>query len=220
MATILSQPQFVKSSNAVTVAVYRSDFEPSKDTPYLALRGELWGVYREYFGRKFDFFITALHCTSFPGWEQPAWFALPGDDAGYKPSYRRTNWFKPVGRECDLVMNKVGLIDLTPFGKIEVKGKDAHEFMDRICANAIPKVRNVICGTGKMRHNSSASQHPFSSDLSRQKFEITHTCRIVLGKHKFIHLLSFLEMGEKQIVEILPYGCKDFFIVYIQYHGY
>lgn len=80
----------------------------------------------------------------FLGWEQPAWFALPGDEAGYKPSFRRSNWFKPVGRECGMVMNRVGLIDLTPFGKIEVKGKDAAKFMDHICANAVPKVYMAV----------------------------------------------------------------------------
>ena len=26
------------------------------------------------------------------GWEQPNWFAVPGDQGGYMPSYRRTNW--------------------------------------------------------------------------------------------------------------------------------
>lgn len=74
------------------------------------------------------------------GWEQPNWFALPGDEPGYKPSFRRTNWFEPVGRECDKVLNKVGIIDLSPYGKIEVKGKDAVSFMDMIFANELPKV--------------------------------------------------------------------------------
>lgn len=74
------------------------------------------------------------------GWEQPNWFALPGDAPGYKPSFRRTNWFEPVGRECDKVLNKVGIIDLSPYGKIEVKGKDAVSFMDTIFANELPKV--------------------------------------------------------------------------------
>lgn len=44
-------------------------------------------------------------------------FALPGDEAGYKPSWRHTNSFEPVLRECDAVLNKVGVIDLTPFSK-------------------------------------------------------------------------------------------------------
>ncbi|XP_041706570.1 dimethylglycine dehydrogenase, mitochondrial isoform X1 [Coregonus clupeaformis] len=74
------------------------------------------------------------------GWEQPHWFYKPGDDAGYKPSFRRTNWFGPVGRECNLVMEKVGVIDLTPFGKFMVKGKDSQKLLDRLFANTMPKV--------------------------------------------------------------------------------
>ena len=74
------------------------------------------------------------------GWEVPHWYALPGDDGSYKPSFRRTNWFEPVGRECEMVMNRAGLIDLTPFGKIEVKGPDASKFIDYMCANTVPKV--------------------------------------------------------------------------------
>ncbi|XP_068562619.1 dimethylglycine dehydrogenase, mitochondrial [Cebidichthys violaceus] len=74
------------------------------------------------------------------GWEQPHWFYKPGDDIGYKPSFRRTNWFGPVGRECKLVMEKVGVIDLTPFAKFIVKGKDSHKLLDRLFANTMPKV--------------------------------------------------------------------------------
>lgn len=80
------------------------------------------------------------------GWEQPHWFALPGDDAGYQPSFRRTNWFGPVGRECGMVMERCGLIDLTPFGKFEVKGKDASRFVDFIFANNVPKVSRLLIG--------------------------------------------------------------------------
>ncbi|XP_027056532.1 dimethylglycine dehydrogenase, mitochondrial-like [Pocillopora damicornis] len=74
------------------------------------------------------------------GWEQPNWFAHSGDEPGFKPSFRRTNWFEPVGRECDLVLSKVGIIDLTPYGKFEVKGRDAADFLDRVFANELPKV--------------------------------------------------------------------------------
>ncbi|XP_073334374.1 dimethylglycine dehydrogenase, mitochondrial [Pagrus major] len=74
------------------------------------------------------------------GWEQPHWYYKPGDDVGYKPSFRRTNWFGPVGRECKLVMEKVGVIDLTPFGKFIVKGKDSQKLLDRLFANTMPKV--------------------------------------------------------------------------------
>ncbi|XP_030598580.1 dimethylglycine dehydrogenase, mitochondrial [Archocentrus centrarchus] len=89
------------------------------------------------------------------GWEQPHWFYKPGDDIGYKPSFQRTNWFGPVGRECRLVMEKVGVIDLTPFGKFVVKGKDSHKLLDHLFANTMPKVgmtniSHMLTPTGKV----------------------------------------------------------------------
>ena len=43
-----------------------------------------------------------------------------------------------------MVYNRVGVVDLTPFAKLEVKGPDACDFMDRICANAVPKVNDSM----------------------------------------------------------------------------
>ncbi|XP_072038740.1 dimethylglycine dehydrogenase, mitochondrial-like [Amphiura filiformis] len=80
------------------------------------------------------------------GWEQPEWFALEGDEAGYQPSFRRTNWHKPCGREYDLIMNKVGIVDITPFAKFEIKGQDAAKLLDHLVANTLPKVGKVnVC---------------------------------------------------------------------------
>ena len=45
-----------------TQAEYQSDAGSTKDTPYLALTGELWGVFCKYFFYKIDRIITALHC--------------------------------------------------------------------------------------------------------------------------------------------------------------
>ncbi|XP_041465760.1 dimethylglycine dehydrogenase, mitochondrial-like [Lytechinus variegatus] len=72
------------------------------------------------------------------GWEQPHWFCLEGDEPGYKPSFRRTNWHRPVGREYEMVMNRAGIIDLTPFAKFTVKGPDATQLMDVVLANKLP----------------------------------------------------------------------------------
>ncbi|XP_068952407.1 dimethylglycine dehydrogenase, mitochondrial isoform X1 [Petaurus breviceps papuanus] len=74
------------------------------------------------------------------GWEQPHWFYKPGHEPGYKPSFRRTNWFQPVGLEYQQVMQKVGVIDLSPFGKFKIRGKDSLKLLDHLFANVIPKV--------------------------------------------------------------------------------
>lgn len=81
------------------------------------------------------------------GWEVPHWFVQPGDDPGYKPSFYRTNWFEPVGREVELVLNRVAIADLSAFAKIEVKGKDATAFMDYLVANKLPAVNLLLCST-------------------------------------------------------------------------
>ncbi|XP_045703875.1 dimethylglycine dehydrogenase, mitochondrial isoform X2 [Phyllostomus hastatus] len=74
------------------------------------------------------------------GWEQPHWFYKPGQDTAYRPSFRRTNWFEPVGSEYQQVMQRVGVIDLSPFGKFDIKGQDSIRLLDHLFANVIPKV--------------------------------------------------------------------------------
>ncbi|GIY75438.1 dimethylglycine dehydrogenase, mitochondrial [Caerostris darwini] len=89
------------------------------------------------------------------GWEQPAWFSKEGDLQGYQPSFRRTNWFDPVGRECRLIMDKVGILDLTPFAKIDVTGPDSAAFLDKMLANKLPKqgktnISHLLTPSGKV----------------------------------------------------------------------
>ena len=70
----------------------------------------------------------------------PTWFPQEGDDTGDKPSFYRTNWFHPVGREVRRVRSAVGVTDLTSFAKLQVSGPDAIPFIDYISANYVPKV--------------------------------------------------------------------------------
>uniref|UniRef100_A0A2K5NUH4 Dimethylglycine dehydrogenase n=1 Tax=Cercocebus atys TaxID=9531 RepID=A0A2K5NUH4_CERAT len=74
------------------------------------------------------------------GWEQPHWFYKLGQDTQYRPSFRRTNWFEPVGSEYKQVMQRVGVTDLSPFGKFNIKGQDSIRLLDHLFANVIPKV--------------------------------------------------------------------------------
>ena len=49
--------------------------------------------------------------------------------------------------EALAVRERVGLMDLSTFSKFDVKGKDAHAFLERICANKIPaKDGGIILG--------------------------------------------------------------------------
>ncbi|HEY5656805.1 MAG TPA: FAD-dependent oxidoreductase [Myxococcota bacterium] len=72
------------------------------------------------------------------GWERPLWFARNGD-ARDEYSFRRGNWHAAVGEECRAVRERVGVLDQTSFAKYEVSGPDAEKFLDRLCANALPR---------------------------------------------------------------------------------
>jgi len=74
------------------------------------------------------------------GWEVPKWYAKEGDQEGYHPSYFRTNWFEPLRREVNNVLENVSIADITAFAKFNVKGKDATKFLDFMVANKLPKV--------------------------------------------------------------------------------
>ena len=76
------------------------------------------------------------------GWERPNWY-LPkaARDAGEKPEYRyswkRQNWFGYNADEHKAVREKVGLFDLSSFGKIMVMGADAESVLQRIACNDV-----------------------------------------------------------------------------------
>ena len=76
------------------------------------------------------------------GWERPNWFSdKPGDEG--IPSFRRSNWFDAVARECQTVTTAAGLADMSVFSKFEVTGPDARAFVDALGANLAPRLGRV-----------------------------------------------------------------------------
>lgn len=71
------------------------------------------------------------------GWERANWFARDGQKREYRYSWQRQNWFDNQREEHLAVRNGVGLFDMTSFGKIQVEGRDASAFLQRLCANDI-----------------------------------------------------------------------------------
>jgi 4-methylaminobutanoate oxidase (formaldehyde-forming) len=69
------------------------------------------------------------------GWERPNWYALPGQEAHYRYSYGRQNWFEASRQEHMAVREGVGLFDQSCFAKFLVKGPDARVLLDRASDN-------------------------------------------------------------------------------------
>ena len=103
---------------------FRSAGRPVRTTPIYEKLKSIGAVFTETFG-----------------WERAKWFDKKGEGEQY--SFRRNNSFSAVAEECRAVRERVGLIDMTSFAKYKISGNDAEKFLNRICANRIPKISGV-----------------------------------------------------------------------------
>ena len=71
------------------------------------------------------------------GYERPMWFALDGEKNEYQYSYNYQNWYPSVEYETNNTIKNVGLYDLTPFSKFEIKSEKAHQELQKICTKNI-----------------------------------------------------------------------------------
>jgi sarcosine oxidase subunit alpha len=70
-------------------------------------------------------------------WKRAQWYPIAGE----------TDWLQSVTREVLAVRNGVGFCDVSTLGKIDVQGKDAGTFLDRVYINTFSSL-----GIGKARY--------------------------------------------------------------------
>ena len=66
-------------------------------------------------------------------YERPMWYALKGSKPEYDYSFNNQNWYQSVKYECENTVKNVGLFELSPFSKYEIKGEKAYEELQRLC---------------------------------------------------------------------------------------
>lgn len=81
------------------------------------------------------------------GWEHPLWFAGDGVEGAEDYGFDRQDWFEPVGAECRALRDSVGVIDVSNFGKYEIKGTGAGDWLDSVVANKVPRIQGRSCLT-------------------------------------------------------------------------
>ena len=139
------------------------------------------------------------------GWEHPGWFApenygltaaeLQKPDtilnenhaAGTPPrerwSFRRSNYFEHVGRECRHVHEHVGLLDMTAFAKFEVSGPGAEHWLEHLFANRMPKKLGGISLCHMLTENGGTRLEATIHREGPQKFYLV--CAGALERHDF-----------------------------------
>lgn len=80
------------------------------------------------------------------GWEHPLWFA---DTPGHEDTngFTRQNWWEGVGRECRMLRDNAGIIDISNFAKYVCKGPGAEAWLNAVFANTMPRAVGRSCLT-------------------------------------------------------------------------
>src|SRR4051794_36887135 len=90
------------------------------------------------------------------GWERPQWYeanaALIADDGGYQPAseWAARYWSPIVAAEHQACRERVGLFDISPFTKVEVSGRGAAAYVQRMAANDVDRPVGTIVYTAML----------------------------------------------------------------------
>ena len=74
------------------------------------------------------------------GLEHPLWFAPSAAEAFDEVSFRRSNAHAHVGEECRAVREHAGLLEISNYGKFEITGKGAADWLSRVMTNKVPAI--------------------------------------------------------------------------------
>ena len=79
------------------------------------------------------------------GWERANWFAADGQERQYRYSWGRQNWFGNAAAEHHAIRTRVGIYDMSSFGKLRVEGPGAEAFLNHVCGGdmSVPEGRIV-----------------------------------------------------------------------------
>jgi len=130
------------------------------------------------------------------GMEHVNYFARQGETAYEIPSFRRSNAFDTVAEECQAVRLGVGINEVHNFGKYEISGPAAAEYLDIIMAGRIPKpgrlsLNPMLSPKGKIIGDFTIAQ------VRPEVFQVTASFAA-----QAYHMRWFLQHQSQQGVEI------------------
>jgi dimethylglycine dehydrogenase len=89
--------------------------------------------------------LQAQHAVfgDYCGLEHPLWFAPSAEEAVDHISFRRSNAHPHVAAECKAVQTSVGLLEISNYGKFDIRGPGTAEWLSRMMANRVPAVGRI-----------------------------------------------------------------------------
>ena len=77
------------------------------------------------------------------GLEHALWFAPTPKQAEDQISFRRSNAHPHIAAECKAVQNSVGLLEISNYGKFDIRGPGTADWLSHMMANRVPAVGRI-----------------------------------------------------------------------------
>ncbi len=123
------------------------------------------------------------HFGQFGSWERPLYFAKSEEP---RETFGKPEWHDQVANEVRAAHENAAIFDQSTFGKVEVKGQDACEFLDRVCANHMDREPGSAIYTAMLNERGG-----FESDLTAIRISEDHY-RLFVGTTAIKRDLSWL----------------------------
>ncbi|MEO1538094.1 MAG: FAD-dependent oxidoreductase [Pseudomonadota bacterium] len=134
------------------------------------------------------------------GFERPRWFARDGVAQEDHYSFRRTATDDIVAAEVKAVRERVGLMDVTAFTKVEVEGSDAYALLDRLTANRMPQKVGSITLTHMLNRRGRIELETTIVRLGDDRFYLV--CAAFFEQRLLDHLEAHREDADVQVTAL------------------
>jgi len=123
-------------------------------------------------------------------YERPMWYALNGTKPEYNYSFNYQNWYPSVEHECKNTIENVGLFELSPFSKYEIKGEKAYEELQRLCTANIKNEIGKCTYTHMLNEGAGIETDLTVVCLEKNHFRIISSAAV--RTHDKAHILKYL----------------------------
>ena len=128
-------------------------------------------------------------------YERPMWFALDERKPEYEYSFNYQNWYPSVEYESKNTIKNIGLFELSPFSKYEVKGYKAHEELQRLCTANIKNEIGKCTYTHMLNEGAGIETDLTVVCLEKNHFRIISSAAV--RTHDKAHIIKHLSKDLK-----------------------
>ena len=123
-------------------------------------------------------------------YERPMWYALNDNKAEYEYSFNYQNWYPSVEYECKNTIENVGLFELSPFSKYEIRGEKAYEELQRLCTANIKNEIGKCTYTHMLNEGGGIETDLTVVCIDKNHFRIISSAAV--RTHDKAHILKYL----------------------------